>query len=336
MPCSSNFCFSNIFSHIPLGLSLLLMVTGMAFFSCTLPTYSSFETSGALSIALDTADSAGSRSISPASYLFSGTGPEGEEFSILAGPEGVSVDYLKTGIWTIRGEGFNEAGELLVTGESTLMVEPGQINQVSLNLAPLPGEGSINVRAQWNANHTVSPAARVIITGGSGESETYSLTLAGSGAAEGLFSGLAAGNYLVAVQILDSGELVTGSAWTVRVLKDQEVELMVPFDLLNKVGKRIEITEEEFTIAWDSDYQDGFPDEYRMYYRHRGEESWVLLSSVPYGSDPSFLVSRDILAYGTYEFAVSSVEAGNESDLHTSMDDTADPGTGWYVDWMGV
>jgi len=336
MPCSSNFCFSNFFSHIPLVFSLLLMVAGTAFFSCTLPTYSSFETSGSLSIALDTAEAAGSRSISPASYLFTGAGPEGEEFSIFAGPEGVRVDYLKTGIWTIQGEGFNEAGELLVTGESTLMVEPGQNNLVSLILSPLPGDGGIIIKAQWNANHTVSPDVRVTITGGSGDPGTYSLPPAGSGAAEGVFSGLAAGNYLVAVQIFDSGKLVTGSAWTVRVLKDQEVELMAPFDLLNKVGKRIEITEEEFTIAWDYEYQNGFPDEYRMYYRHRGEDSWVLLSSVPSDSDPSFLISRDILAYGTYEFAVSSVEAGNESDLHTSMDDTADPGTGWYVDWLGV
>ena len=45
-------------------------------------------------------------------------------------------------------------------------------------------------------------------------------------------------------------------------------------------------------------------------------------------------VTTDDLVHGSYEFAVSSVSlTGMESELHTSLDETADPTTGWYLDW---
>ena len=101
-------------------------------------------------------------------------------------------------------------------------------------------------------------------------------------------------------------------------------------------GERIEITEDTFTIAWDPDPQSGTPDEYKMYFRTRGDKPWNLLSDVSPNTEPSFTISLDNLSYGEYEFAVSAVSGGIESDLHTSLDDTASPGTGWYVDWHSL
>ena len=101
----------------------------------------------------------------------------------------------------------------------------------------------------------------------------------------------------------------------------------------NESGERIEITEDTFTIAWDYDPMSGIPDLYRMYYRNRGDELWNLLSEVNPDIEPTFIITQDNLSFGIYEFAVSAVSGGVESDLHTSMDDTASPGTGWFVDW---
>ena len=330
------FCLNPVSLRFSLIMILTALFTGLTFFSCNLPMYGNIQTTGSIDIALDSGNSEGTRSITPVSYVFSGIGPQGDEFSVIAGETGTSVDNLKAGTWTIRGEGRNEEGDILVAGETSLNVEPYSVNQANLNLAPLPGFGSLRAAASWNALHTVAPSAEVTLTNAAGEVQTRALTVTGPGAAEGLVSNLATGNYHAAIKIYDSGVLITGSAWTVRVLKDLEVEVMAQFDMLNKVGERIEIADDEFTVAWDSDPADPTPEEYRMYYRHRGEYDWVLLSSVFAQPEPQFTVSRDILSYGTYEFAVSAVAGGSESDLHTSMDDTADPESGWYVDWLGV
>jgi hypothetical protein len=103
-----------------------------------------------------------------------------------------------------------------------------------------------------------------------------------------------------------------------------------------EAGERIEITEDTFTIAWDPDPSSGIPDSYRMYFRSRGDEPWSLLSELVPNIEPEFTITQDNLSYGIYEFAVSSVKAGIESDLHTSMDDTANPGTGWFLDWHSL
>ena len=101
-------------------------------------------------------------------------------------------------------------------------------------------------------------------------------------------------------------------------------------------GERIEITEDTFTIAWDPDPQGGIPDSYRMYFRSLGNETWSLLSEVVPDMEPMFTITQDNLSFGIYEFAVSAVVGGIESDLHTSMDKTASPGTGWFVDWHSL
>jgi len=101
----------------------------------------------------------------------------------------------------------------------------------------------------------------------------------------------------------------------------------------NESGERIEITEDTFTIVWDPDPMSGIPDEYKMYFRNRGDKLWNLLSEVSPNTEPSFTISQDNLSFGIYEFAVSAVSEGVESDLHTSLDNTANPGTGWFVDW---
>ena len=87
---------------------------------------------------------------------------------------------------------------------------------------------------------------------------------------------------------------------------------------------------ENFTLAWD-----GGPEpvaEYRAYTRQHGTVEWTQIAAGLEAA--SISIDTTILAYGVYEFAVSSVAAdGTESDLHTSLDPTADPGTGWYLSW---
>ena len=215
-------------------------------------------------------------------------------------------------------------------------VTPFEETQVNIELRPVQGTGNVSMALAWNSAHTVNPSAVATFIDSQGNKTTRSLSIIGAGSAETLAAGLLTGNYYVSLQLFDSGVLAMGSAWTVRILKDKTVEVSAVYEDLNKVGERIEITDESFTIAWDPDPENTSPDEYRMYFRSRGSDSWTLLSDVEPQTEPSFTIDQTRLSYGIYEFAVSAVAGGIESELHTSMDDTADPVSGWYVDWYGL
>ena len=85
-----------------------------------------------------------------------------------------------------------------------------------------------------------------------------------------------------------------------------------------------------FTLAWDAG--DSSVASFRVYRREHGASVWELLE--PQAAEPQITVNEGDLPYGTYEFAVSSVcPEGQESDLHHSFDDTADPQP-WVLEWI--
>lgn len=73
---------------------------------------------------------------------------------------------------------------------------------------------------------------------------------------------------------------------------------------------------------------------YRVYVRVRPNGPWTLLDEIIATDTPSYEVTRTATGEGSFDFAVSSVDAsGTESVKHTSLDDDADPPSGWYVIW---
>jgi len=93
---------------------------------------------------------------------------------------------------------------------------------------------------------------------------------------------------------------------------------------------RILVVDPEFTLAWDYDQES--TGAYSVYYREYETLQWSIL--VEGLMVPSLNIDSSILEYGEYEFAVSfTPENGEESELHTSLDATALPDTGWYLVW---
>ena len=90
----------------------------------------------------------------------------------------------------------------------------------------------------------------------------------------------------------------------------------------------ITVQGEEFTLAWN----ESLTTEYRVYQRPHGSAVWALLATV---TDVSQLtIDTGMLPYGEYDFAVTAVGEGSESGFHTSLDGTADPSCGWYLEWV--
>ena len=316
------FTLFSIISSLTLGLT-----------SCREPVELMDAESGSLSFEINSSGFPGMRSLMPSVYLFSGIGPDGSTFSFALSETTASIADLKTGEWDVWVKGLDTNGDTILFGESTMDVKPLEEAVVNIALGPVEGFGSIHVTAEWPEEYAVDPLTVVSLTDDSGETTEYPLVTGIGGFSDIDIAGIPTGNYLAAVQLLDSGVLVTGSAWTVRVLNGMTVAVSAQFTELNKVGEKLDVTGDSFSIAWDNNSEAGTPDSFRIYFRHHGEEEWTFLLSVDDGAQQECTISSADLSYGTYEFAVSSVMGGVESDLHTSMDDNADPVCGWYINW---
>ena len=98
---------------------------------------------------------------------------------------------------------------------------------------------------------------------------------------------------------------------------------------------------ESFTLAWDP----GGPEipndpnyvvQYNVYYRNHGSYYWRFLMETESSGNPECLITDKEIDYGRYDFAVSAVnEQGETSALHSSLDSSANPFSGWYINWIG-
>jgi len=98
----------------------------------------------------------------------------------------------------------------------------------------------------------------------------------------------------------------------------------------------------ELTLAWDPPLTD-IPNrltevtKYQIYCRRHGASEWEMLGEVPASSRPEYRVEHDRLGDGLYDFAIRAITRdGLASPLHTSLDNSADPVSGWYVFWVNT
>ena len=94
---------------------------------------------------------------------------------------------------------------------------------------------------------------------------------------------------------------------------------------------KIKVVGISFTLAWDQPSGESVTG-YIVYFRDHGDSSWTELDELS-GTITEYTVTYPDLDYGKYDFAVTSLNNGEESNLHTSLDPTAEPDTGWYLDW---
>jgi hypothetical protein len=74
---------------------------------------------------------------------------------------------------------------------------------------------------------------------------------------------------------------------------------------------------------------------YGVYFRVHGQADWTKLGEAPADPHPSYSVYKASIGLGEFDFAVDSIGTGGDaSAFHTSLDATANPGSGWYVKWQ--
>ena len=96
--------------------------------------------------------------------------------------------------------------------------------------------------------------------------------------------------------------------------------------------KKLSSSKSQITLAWDR--PSGDIASYRVYYREHGAQNWEYLGENIGADETEYTISYAVLTNGSYDFAVSVVDSEDtESPLHTSLDTTADPDSGWYLKW---
>lgn len=113
------------------------------------------------------------------------------------------------------------------------------------------------------------------------------------------------------------------------------------FTLMKSDSVAIVVKGDSFTIEWDDDSLNisnniNKAESYRLYYKTHGSSYWSFLDNIDSELKPSYTISKSKLDFGIYDLGVSSINtSGKESDIHSSLDMTADPFCGWYVNWIG-
>jgi hypothetical protein len=94
--------------------------------------------------------------------------------------------------------------------------------------------------------------------------------------------------------------------------------------------QKVAVSGASFTLAWDDDPLG--TSTYSVYSRPHGGSLWTPVKKGL--TSPSLAITSALLSYGSYEFAVSRVSIDSvESTLLTSLDASAIPSTGWYMEW---
>jgi len=98
-------------------------------------------------------------------------------------------------------------------------------------------------------------------------------------------------------------------------------------------AEKVLCTTLEVTLAWDPPPSDIA--NYKIFYRSHESGSWILFDETPADDDPEYTLYHGDFGNGDYDFGVVAVDPETqESAMHTCLDDTAQPESGWYLSWM--
>jgi len=95
----------------------------------------------------------------------------------------------------------------------------------------------------------------------------------------------------------------------------------------------IQNADAEITLAWDPP-----PDSvqaYKLFFRIHDTATWYSLADgLPADPAPEYTVQRGSVGNGLFDFGVKAVDSASaESEMHSSLETTAQPDTGWYLIW---
>lgn len=105
-----------------------------------------------------------------------------------------------------------------------------------------------------------------------------------------------------------------------------------------KYARQYIIFEDEIKIEWNNPValsKKNLIKSNRIYIRKHGQIIWQFVEEIKMSENPSITVHGNSFSPGKYDIGVSTVTKDDEeSRIHSSLDKTAYPPTGWYIFWI--
>lgn len=184
---------------------------------------------GRLSLAISTADAAGQTLIpdwdmTVEVYDLYGIGPANATFEKkgLKDATKVEIGQLQAGQWTFIAKAKNKKGDEIAAGDAQVTVEANKTAKAQITVSPLEGSGTLQVNLSWPKEKLEEPVV-VATLGPIGQTpESIDFTLGEDGHSASYENmDLAAGYYLLTIELQEDGEIVGNETEAVRIIKDQ-------------------------------------------------------------------------------------------------------------------
>ncbi len=202
------------------------------------------EKNGNLKISFEDAEArvlAPAISLDATSYTVSGNGPYNSSFNESTTESPLEVSYLEAGEWIITVDAYNVDGTRIATGTNSVMVQAGETASLNILLLPPAGTGSLVVDVFWDDTVIANPVIESQLTSSSGNSLQLTANQVEAGHSEISDSTISSGYYTMALQLLESGEVVAGAVEAVRIFDGEQTSGEYTFNEFNLPSGGIDV-----------------------------------------------------------------------------------------------
>ena len=176
-----------------------------------------------------------------ATYTVTGTGPNGASFTATSTGDPVTKTGLVVGIWTIAVSASNSTADSIGFGSADATVTTGATTDVTVNVIPISGTGTLDLAASWPAADVPLPTIAASLTPVLGAVQPLTFVISGATASYTNAS-VPNGYYTLAFSLLSNGVKVGGAAETVRIVTGQTTSGTYAFTNVNNPGGTLTVT----------------------------------------------------------------------------------------------
>jgi len=181
--------------------------------------------------------------MAPAHYDVSGSGPNGEGFSVTADTNPVEIPFLDFGDWTVNVSAKNAQNAVIATGSANTFLHVGERKELNISVRPVEGHGTLELTVYWTASDVETPSIMAELIPQEGTTEVLQFTISPeNGTATFSDSQVATGYHTLVIQLCDNGLAVMGAVDVVRIIDGQNTTGVFEFYEVNSPGGEFAIT----------------------------------------------------------------------------------------------
>jgi hypothetical protein len=226
----------------PVITPLLCAAVLLLLFSCAIPGKNSATLVLSISEGYSTKTLVPDFDMVPVHYDVSGSGPNGEGFSVTANTNPVEIPFLDFGEWTVNVSAKNAENAVVATGIATTFLHVGERKELDITVRPIEGHGTLELTVYWTASDVETPSIEAQLIPQQGTTADLQFTIPENGTATFTDNQIPTGYYTLVIQLCDNGLAVMGAVDVVRIINGQTTSGIFEFYEVNNPGGDFSIT----------------------------------------------------------------------------------------------